>query len=187
MKQYFLNSLIIAALIIAAAFTGCKKDKPEIPEKNGPIAVNLRADIKPASILKVKNDQWEANDKVGLYMKRAGVDLTAAGAVYSNAANVEASLDATGNLVINPPLMYPLTGNVDFIAYHPYNSNVSAGYTIPVNVAGQATGLPTEVLYSNNITNQVAVSTPVKLDFMYSLAKIELTVTGFLLTSNSVN
>jgi len=177
MKRFFVNHLIIVALVVVAAFTGCKKDKPETNEPDGSIAVNLTTNISPVSILKVANDQWEVNDRVGLYMKRTGQTLSASGALYSNARNAQMSI-SNGTLTSTPEVMYPMSGNVDFIAYHPYNADVSADFTIPVNVAGQANGLPVEVLYSNNVTNQAPTSSAVMLNFLYSLAKIELTVTN---------
>ena len=181
MKRLFLNYLVIAALVASAAFTSCDRDKPE---PTGQIAVNMRADITslttaitPTSTLKVANDQWEAADKVGLYMKKSGQSLTAFGAVYSVAANVQMSIDGQ-SLVANPPVMYPTSGNVDFIAYYPYSTSVSSDYTVAVNLAGQSEGLPAEVLYSNNVTNQAPTESAVMLNFQYSLAKLEVTVSG---------
>jgi formylglycine-generating enzyme required for sulfatase activity len=174
MKKISLNYLIIAAFAGMAAFTGCKKDGSETA---GQVAVNLKADIKQASTLKVANDQWEASDKVGLYMKRAGQALTASGAVYSNADNVQMSL-SLGDLVATPEVNYPENGNVDFIAYYPYTATVGSDYSIDVNVASQSSGPPQEVLYSNNVTGQAPTTLPVTLNFLYSLAKIEITVTG---------
>ena len=45
-------------------------------------------------------------------------------------------------------------------------------------MAGQEAGLPVEIMYSNNITNQAPTELPVTLNYKYSLAKIELTVSG---------
>ncbi|MDR1056131.1 MAG: fimbrillin family protein [Prevotellaceae bacterium] len=174
-KAYFTFTAIVA--LCTAIFTSCNKDDGPAPEPPGSIAVNLRADIKPEAATKAANNQWETNDEVGLYMKRAGQSLTATGAVYSDAANVRMSI-SDGRLASNPPVMYPAAGNVDFIAYYPYTASVDNGYTIAASVAGQAEGLPSEILYSNNISAQAATEDPVTLNFQYSLAKLELTVTG---------
>jgi len=163
MIKFFKTKVMMAMMIFAIA--GCNKT----PEPKERIAVNLRADIAPASILKVSNDRWETDDKVGLYMKNAGQELSTAD---SDAANVQMSIqDKT--LVANPPVMYPESGNVDFVAYYPYTASVDANFTIPVNVAN---GLPVEILYSNNATNQAPKTSAVMLNFNYSLAKIELTI-----------
>ena len=86
-----------------------------------------------------------------------------------------------------PPVMYPIgnNSNVDFIAYYPFFGGANAiDSFIPVNVADQETGLPTEVLFSNNITNQAPTLNPVTLNFHYSLAKLEIMVTS---GANAIN
>ena len=169
-----LSKVILIGAAMIGAMTGCTNDKPE---QDGRIAVNLKTDIKPASTMKVANDQWETNDMVGLFMKRTGQTLTASGAVYSDASNVQMSISGQ-TLITTPQLMYPTTGSVDFVAYYPYAASMNSDFSIPVNVAGQEAGLPVEILYSNNVTNQEPSASAVTLDFTYSFAKIELTVTN---------
>ena len=179
MEQKFRNfsRLMLLGAVALGTMTGCNKDKPK-PEVTGNIPVKLIADIKSASTLKVANDQWSAGDEVGLFMKRAGQALTASGAIYSEADNARMSV-ASGSLVATPPIMYPETGNVDFIAYYPFAATLGSGFTLPINVAAnQTAALPVEVLYSNNRTNQAATASAVTLNFEYSLAKLEVNVTG---------
>jgi len=178
MNRHFFYVILMAALL-AAVITSCNREDEEVP--TGQIAVNLRADIQsantnPGPTLRVANNQWEPNDEVGLYMKRAGQAITTHGAIYGGGWNVRMSI--MGQSLISTPVMYPTSGNVDFVAYYPFNLNVYYDLTIPVNVAEQEAGLPNEILYSNNITNQAPTEDPVTLNFNYSLAKIELTVTG---------
>ena len=178
MNRHFFYVILMAALL-AAVITSCNREDEEVPA--GQIAVNLRADIQsantnPGPTLRVANNQWEPNDEVGLYMKRAGQAITTHGAIYGGGWNVRMSI--MGQSLISTPVMYPTSGNVDFVAYYPFNLNVYYDLTIPVNVAEQEAGLPNEILYSNNITNQAPTEDPVTLNFNYSLAKIELTVTG---------
>ena len=163
---------VIAFLIIA--FTSCDRVVQIREDLKGPVAVNLQAGIKPPSTY-VANDQWETTDEVGLYMKKAGQTITAEDAIYSDASNVKMSIVGQ-TLTSDPQIMYPTSGNVDFVAYYPYADVISSDFVIPVNVAGQDAGLPVELLYSNNITNQTPTELPVTLNFNYSLAKIELTV-----------
>ena len=169
-------SLALAVVLTLGATTGCRKDKPvDGPDPSGRIAVNLTADILSPSKLKVANDHWEPADQVGLFMKKAGE--TPPAAFYEDATNVQMSIDGI-QLTSTPPVYYPLEGNVDFIAYYPYvpTASMGAGYTMDVKVAGQASGLPTEVLYSNNVVNQAPTHSAVTLNFTYSLAKFVVTV-----------
>ena len=184
MKSYHLfkfieRSLRVAFVCCLVMFfaVSCDKDKPE-SEPNEQIAVSLKTNIEP-SVLKVANDQWETFDSIGLYMKKAGLPITTAGAVYDNAANRQ--LGVTGNeLTFGWPgtLYYPMENNVDFVAYYPHTWVDTTDYTIPVSVMGQSAGLPVEVLYSNNVTNQAPTTSAVELNFHYTLAKLELTVNG---------
>ena len=173
MNRHFLSIILMTALF-AAVYSSCDQAVMTEEDAAGQIAVNLTAGIKPV-VTYVSNDQWEATDEVGLFMKRTGQALTDFGAIYAGADNVPMSI--TGQtLTSTPPVLYPTSGNVDFVAYYPYNQ--TPNYTLLVNVAGQAAGLPEEILYSNNVTNQAPTVSPVQLNFNYSLAKIELTVTG---------
>ena len=165
-KNFF--SLIVITALFAAIFTSCDSDKLE---QAGQIALNLRTDI-ASSTLKVADNKFQAKDTVGLYMKPSGQPLSAA---YSNVANRKMSFNGQ-NLVTDPPIMYPENGNVDLIAYYPYTVLVRSNFTIDVYVGGQSAGLPTEILRSDNVKNQAATTSPVTLNFRYSLAKIVTTV-----------
>ena len=119
MNRHFFSFILVAALF-AAVFSSCnKEDTGEIGTE--PIAVNLTADIKPAVTTRVANDQWESSDEVGLFMKRTGQTLTDFGAIYGNANNVRMGISGQ-TLTSNPPVMYPASGNVDFVAYYPYGN-----------------------------------------------------------------
>ena len=173
MNRHFFSIILMTALF-AAVYSSCDKLVQTEEVGTEQIAVNLNAGIKPVSTY-VANDQWEVSDEVGLYMKWTGQSFAANGAII--ASNVQMSFVGQ-TLTSSPPVYYPTSGNVDFVAYYPYTTSFFQGYAIPVNIAGQDAGLPVEILYSNNITNQAATNTAVTLNFKYSLAKIELTVSG---------
>jgi hypothetical protein len=100
-------------------------------------------------------------------MKQAGETLSA-GTVFADANNVQMSI--VGQVLsANPPLLYPETGNVDFIAYYPHVAPLASGFTIPVS-------LSQEILYSSNAKNKAPSDAAVELQFKYSLAKIRVTV-----------
>jgi hypothetical protein len=88
LKHYF--SFVVIFAFCITFFTSCKKEIT--PSTGQQVAVNLLGNINPGAIQNVANDQWDANDVVGLYMKAAGQSLTTAGSVYPGAANVQMSI-----------------------------------------------------------------------------------------------
>ena len=168
-KVFYPFALLLIASVI---FTGCRTNDDPTPYGDS-IAVNLQTNI-PART-RVINNQWQANDQVGLFMVQANQTLSNASIVGSN-HNVQMTVQGSG-LTSNPPVLFP-RNNVGFIAYFPFQHSVGSNFTIPVTVGDQNAGLPTEVLFSNNITNQAPTENPVTLTFRYSLAKLEITVRG---------
>jgi len=175
------HSLYVWAIVVAVSLTmtGCKDDiKPENEQKQaGKIAVNLRMTTENSSMLKVANDNWEITDQIGLYMKKAGQSLTAAGTIFEVANNLKMTFsDADSRLKPETPFYYPEDENVDFVAYYPWNAITGAACTIAIDMEDQSVGLPTELLYSNNAVNKEASGNVVDLIFKYAYAKLELTV-----------
>ena len=170
MNRHFFYFILTTAFF-TVSFMSCNTLVGTDEESAEQIAVNLNANINQLSTY-VANNQWESGDEVGLYMIRAGHSLKGVEAIYSD--NVSMSL-AGQTLAANPPVMYPTSGNVDFVAYYPYTVSVDTSFTIPVFI-GEPDSLTTEILYSNNVINQAPTASPVTLNFRYSLAKIQLTI-----------
>jgi hypothetical protein len=179
MKKQIFNAIVLSSVLALGVMTGCKKDKPAGPDSNEGMKVSLKANISPAtpSALKVAGDQFESSDKVGLYMKKTGQALDATGAVYSEVNNLQMGIAGDGTLTSTPPVCYPLTGNVDFIAYYPHTGSVT-NFAISVTAGNQAAALANEVLYANEVTNQAPSTAAVPLNFKYSLAKLTVNVTA---------
>ena len=183
MKKFFVGAYririiaIFAVLVVAAAFTtGCTETVHDYPRQ---YEVSLSADI-TASTLKLANNQFQSNDRIGLYMKAAGAALSVA-----LESNVQMSLQ--GNLLVptsSQQLLYPSAGGVDFIAYYPYQAVATGGeLVIPVSLANQTSAVAQEILYSDNVRNQQPTDATVVLNFQYALAKVTITVEDPDLTS----
>jgi len=178
--KYFAKNICVLTLVglmTMGAMTGCKDDlKPEAQQKDR-IAVNLRLVAERSSNLKLSNDRWEATDRIGLYMKKAGQAITAAGAIYVDGNNLKMTYsDASRMLDSEEPLYYPKGEFVDFVAYYPWQETIGAGCTIAIDLEDQSASLPSELLYSNNVAEQAPSEEVVDLVFNYAYAKIMLTV-----------
>lgn len=116
---------------------------------------------------KASNAAWDANDQIGLFMKQDG-------AVVNDAENknyVTASGDGKfAASSTDHEIYFPLSGEVDFTAYYPYQAEAATG-TYAVNLADQSSQEAIDLLYSNNATG-VASTDEVKLNFNHQLAKV---------------
>ena len=179
MKKYKLYVWTLVGIMTMGVWTGCNKENPDNqlqPEDR--VAVNMFAVVGKHSSLKVANDQWQTSDRLGVFMKKTGETLTADGAVFAEGDNLEARvLGQRVEWIVSQPLYYPQDGTkVDFVAYCPYAASVGEDYSIEADVANQADGLATEILYSNNITDKVPTDDFLSLEFNYSLAKLVVTI-----------
>lgn len=110
--------------------------------------------------------EWTAGDQIGIFMKAADGELSAA-----TAPNKLYTTDAQGNLTVSDAanaLYYPTDGSsVDFVAYYPYTTSLD-GITYKVDVTTQA-----DLLYSNNAEGfDKTASTNPQLQFAHMLSQI---------------
>ncbi len=162
MKKLFLSTLIVSAAVTAAS---CSKEST--PKGEGPAEVRFSSAISRAS-----GTSWETGDRIGVYMVATGTNT-----VKENASNKPyafssgSSFAATGD----DRIYFPSSGNVDFIAYYPYNASVS-GYTYPVDVAVQASQQAIDLMRSDNATDKAKTTAAVELTFTHQLSRIVFSV-----------
>ncbi|MBR5802831.1 MAG: fimbrillin family protein [Bacteroidaceae bacterium] len=159
------NSL--SFLLGMSLFVSCNNTDME-SEMYSEVEVRLSSQI----LTRVSNDQWEANDEIGIFMYEYGTQLSDA-SVYDKAANSKYITTTTGELSPATKLdkmYYPLTENVNFIAYYPFG--YTDGYSIDLNVTHQNDPAAIDFLYSNNLENVSATSSVQNLNFTHQLSKI---------------
>ena len=153
--------------IAAMLATGCSKDKNGLKEANNGVRFTSNIPAITATPRATDDGKWESGDKIGVFMMPAGQGITKAlpktNAMYSaQAAGTNTSeFTATGNDLLS----YPSSGNVDFIAYHPYKTDLT-GTTIDIDVKAS----PIDYLYTKQPTANVAkTAQKVTLNFNYVL------------------
>lgn len=153
--------------IAAMLATGCSKDKNGLKEADNGVRFTSNIPAVTATPRATDDGKWESGDKIGVFMIPTGQGITKAlpktNAVYSaQAAGTNTSdFTATGNDLLS----YPSSGNVDFIAYHPYKSDLT-GTTINIDVKAS----PIDYLYTKQPTANVAkTAQKVTLNFNYVL------------------
>ncbi len=153
--------------IAAMLATGCSKDKNGLKEADNGVRFTSNIPAITATPRATDDGKWESGDKIGVFMMPAGQGITKAlpktNAMYSaKAAGTNTSeFTATGNDLLS----YPSSGNVDFIAYHPYKIDLT-GTTIDIDVKAS----PIDYLYTKQPTANVAkTAQKVTLNFNYVL------------------
>lgn len=167
-KFLFTGSLSLFALAACVS----NDDKSEWNDGSQPIS--FTSSIQGLNT-RAANAEWTAGDKVGIFMKAAGGDLSAATAV-----NKLHTTDKNGNLTAfnaDNALYYPTEGgSVDFVAYYPYVASLT-GTTYKVDVTTQTDQPAIDLLYSDNAKGfaKNAAGKP-QLQFAHMLSQIVFNV-----------
>lgn len=167
-KFLFTGSLSLFALAACVS----NDDKSEWNDGSQPIS--FTSSIQGLNT-RAANAEWTAGDKVGIFMKAAGGDLSAATAV-----NKLHTTDKSGNLTAfnaDNALYYPTEGgSVDFVAYYPYVTSLT-GTTYKVDVTTQTDQPAIDLLYSDNAKGfaKNAAGKP-QLQFAHMLSQIVFNV-----------
>lgn len=164
-----LGKFLFMSMLSGIVLTACVDNDDKCEWNDGSQPVSFTSSIKGVNTRAV-DTKWTAGDKVGIFMKTANGDLSAAIAV-----NKLHTTDESGNLTASNAdnaLYYPANGSVDFIAYYPYTASLTEN-TYKVDVATQTDQPSIDLLYSNNATNfaKGTASKP-QLQFAHMLSQI---------------
>jgi len=167
------NILWATALSVLALTSACKKDNaPEVvqPQNNSvKFSSTIAGQLTPNAI----NSAWEANDAIGVFMKK--------GAGLSNVISANKNYTTTGDGDFSPAstdqtLYFPEDGStVDFIAYYPFKQSLPNN-TYAVDLGNQNNQSNIDLLYANSATALSKTSPNANLSFAHQLAKIEFNV-----------
>ena len=143
------TTTLFALAILAGAMTSCSSDDATPATHNDQVAVLFNGGINVTT--RAVDTKWTANDKIGIFMTKAGETLAAAN-ISEGVDNVAYQTD--GSNAFSPvsggkTIYFPIDGNVDFYSYYPQTT--VSDYKVALNVADQ--------------TNQEAI------DFMYATQK----------------
>jgi hypothetical protein len=140
-------------------------------------AVRLNAEIEGMRT-RMSGSAWEKGDAIGVYMKKAGVNLDAS----ALAQNVEYRYSNTSGFVarnLSDALYFPFKESaVDFIGYYPFREDIT-GFNYPVNLKNQSNQAAIDLLYSDNVKGKSENDTIVNLSFSHQLSKLVLQVTHY--------
>jgi formylglycine-generating enzyme required for sulfatase activity len=173
-----MNALKFIPVMAAIAMTSCNSGDDDATD-GGRVEVKFSANTAEIRT-RVTDNSWTANDPVGIYMIGAAGAL-APGNIVEGVDNRQYEAAAgTGAVAFTPvgeAIYYPMSGNVEFIAYYPYRSPLT-DFKLPVDVANQGDQSAIDVLYApktNGAYNKSA-AVPVDLRFRHSLVKLKFSI-----------
>lgn len=176
MKKAKIMLLFLGAIILASC---SNSDELIIPSAEG------RQAKFHATIGKVKTrasgTKWDANDAIGIYALGTGKALSTAN-IYDNKSNVKyitATAGTDGNFVAESKakaIVLPEDGaKLDFIAYYPHHTNITADYKYEFNVGTQTNPASIDLLYAKATgASKAQASVPLAFNHKLSLVTIDL-------------
>jgi hypothetical protein len=176
-----LKLISAAAILAATVMTSCRSDDDVITGDDRPVEVRFSANTAEIQT-RVTDNSWALDDPVGIYMIDADEGL-ATEHIKESADNREYRAAAGSGAVAftaeGSKIYYPVSGNVEFIAYYPYKASLS-DFKLPVNVGTQTSQSAIDVLYApktNGSYNKSATS-PVALAFTHKLVKLVFSISA---------
>ncbi|MDR1154566.1 MAG: SUMF1/EgtB/PvdO family nonheme iron enzyme [Bacteroidales bacterium] len=173
-----INFLSAAAILAAAVATSCSRSDEPV---TGNDRVEVRFSANTADIqTRVADNSWTLDDPVGIYMIKA--DPLSSGNIVEDAGNRQYTASAAGAGVSFTPqpgaaIYYPVSGNVEFIAYYPYSTSVPSDFKLPVSVAVQTDPSAIDALYAKTNGGYNKSVNPVDLQFTHRLVKLAFSIT----------
>lgn len=172
MKKSNILFTIIGILILVSCSS--EIDVPDNPLAN-PNQVKFSSTIGEVET-RVTGTNWDDADEIGVYALNSGQALSEQG-IFDGNANVKYATPGDGLFTAtNDAIVFPESGNLDFIAYYPYKADIS-DYKFPINVSNQSNPSAIDVLYSNNAKGADKGNTTVSLTFKHKLAQLIFDIT----------
>jgi hypothetical protein len=165
-----------AVALVALLFASCNKGN----EIENPLNVPNQAKFNATAgnfAPRMTGTTWDAGDAIGIFALNAGQSLTTAN-IYDSKQNIRFTTSGNGQFTVgtqSEAIVFPNSGNLDFIAYYPFSSSVS-NFTLPINVTDQSSQSAIDVLYSNNAKGFNTANNNVNLNFQRAMAQLVLSV-----------
>ena len=126
---------------------------------------------------RVTENNWDANDAIGVYALKAGTALDDANIFdgKSNVKHITKDAGKVAHFVAESNAIQLKTGdNIDVIGYYPHVATVT-NYTLPINVKDQSNLAKIDLLYSKNLKG-VTGNGAAKMEFTHQLSQISFVV-----------
>jgi hypothetical protein len=172
--------ILTMAALAATLVTSCNSND-EVINGNEPVAVQFAAGNTASVVTRAADAEWSAGDSIGIFMYDAtgalGTDIVEnADNIRYNSAGGTGAVAFTVNTA-SQQIFYPVSGNVKFVAYYPYQTPLS-DYSLPVSVASQSSQSAIDLLYAPAGTSYNKESSTVNLPFAHKLVKLAFNISN---------
>ncbi len=160
-----MKKIIVSALAVVA-MASCAKENVAVMPGGGEVRISS------SIATRVSDNAWQVSDSIGVYMVATGDGFGAVAEENENVKYVTSTVN--GDFSATSPLYYPVSGNVDLLAYYPYDADVVVD-AYEVNVATQTTPAVIDLMKaerSDVVKNPAAVA----MTFHHKLARIKLDI-----------
>lgn len=179
------KNLFFAAALSLLTFSACNNDDDAggAGNQTSPQFTSTIINTSSASTeTRAAGSVWDRNDAIGIYMIKSGQGLTATATLAQNKHYITENGTSTGVFSpanANATIHYPIDGSkVDFIAYYPYNTNLTTDYKYPIDVSVQTSQPAIDFLYSNSALNLDKSIPNISLGFKHKLTKIVFAISS---------
>jgi hypothetical protein len=188
---------IYVLCLVLAMFVSCREGEGSLSVESDGRFVKFNLFFDGAAATRVTNDQWEEDDRVGIYMiPYVGAGQTANFATYTSGQNKEHRVGTTSAssdlFAVGNYLQFPSNNaEVSFVAFYPYKSDLATrNHIYPVNVADQSDPTAIDLLYCDtkggmkyNGSNQSEVN----MAFSHKLTKVVISLDNASTTLSPAN
>ncbi|SHE77868.1 fimbrillin family protein [Dysgonomonas macrotermitis] len=174
-----INRILLITLLLGI-FYSCESEK-DISDHNSSAAIQFTSEINNNDIqTRAYNSLWENEDKIGVFMKTSGIQLSDQ-SIVNGYSNIIYTTTGNGTFTAKNEeqnIHFPENNSaVDFIAYYPYQNNIN-NYIYKVDIIDQSIPQHIDLLYSNNITNASLSNPSNSLQFSHQLSKISFNISA---------
>lgn len=162
------------AAILLVLFQACDKNQSAYtPEEREARKATFTSIIDEEAQSRVVDSRWEMGDSIGLFMTNSATHEVMA----RNIPYITPQVD--GRFVEkSEPVYYPENGTeVDFIAFYPFDRNVTDYTAVPFSMADQSRQESLDLMVADNLKGRSATSPEGNLQFRHKMAKLRVNLT----------
>ena len=197
LRRIYALLLCSFAFLASLTITSCEATDDSLNNTNRVVAVftpqitdQVSTPDSPATS-RASGTTWDASDQIGIYMMKSGEALTASN-LSTNIPYTISTVGSTVSLVpvnANETIYYPADGGeVNFVAYYPWQTGVTTDYTVNVSSDNQQSQADIDLLYARNTSAYSQYDAGATLTFTHQLSKVIVNIDrGSNLASTSIS